>query len=55
MATLSMEPRNQITTLHNYNHSVLPLIQSAVGILLDSRNDATASKPDVARVTTVLK
>ena len=55
MATLSMEPRNQITTLHNYNHSVLPLIQSVVGVLLDSRNDATASKPDVARVTAVLK
>ena len=53
MAMLSMEPRKQITTLHN--NSVSSLIRLAVGILLDFRNAATASKPDVACVTTVLK
>ena len=31
------------------------LIKSAVGILLDTRNAATISKPNVACVTTVLK
>ena len=35
--------------------TVLPLIQSVVGILLDSRNVETASKPNVLCVTTVLK
>ena len=34
---------------------VSPLIQSAVGILFDSRNVAAASKPNFAHVTTVLK
>ena len=32
-----------------------PLIQSAIGILLDSRNAATAIKPNVALDITVLK
>ena len=35
--------------------TVSPLIQSVVGILLDSRNVATASKPNITHVTTVLK
>ena len=35
--------------------TVLPLIHSAVGILLDSRNVATASKPNITCVTTILK
>ena len=33
----------------------IPLIQSAVGILLDSINATTASKPNVVCTTTVLK
>ena len=53
MAMLSMKPRKWIITLHN--HYSLTLIQSAVGILLDSRNAETASKPNVVRVTTILK
>ena len=53
MAMLSMEPRKQITTLHN--NSISSLIRLAVGILLNSRNAATASKLDVACVTNVLK
>ena len=32
---------------------VSPLIQSAVGILLDSRNASTVGKPTVACVTTI--
>ena len=35
--------------------TVLPLIQSVVGVLLDSRNAETASKPNVICATTVLK
>ena len=35
--------------------TVSSLIQSAVGISLDSRNAATASKPNFAYVTTILK
>ena len=35
--------------------TVLPLIQSLVGILLDSSNAETASKPNFIHVTTVLK
>ena len=47
----SLESRSSsITTI-----TVSPLIQSAVSILLDSRNATTASKPNVACVTTFLK
>ena len=47
----SLESRSSsITTI-----TVSPLIQSAVRILLDSRNAATVSKPNVACVTTFLK
>ena len=51
MVTLSMEPRKRIITLHN--NFVTPLIHSAVGILLDSKNAATASKPNVAHVSII--
>ena len=56
MVTLSMEPRKQIITLHNKSTiTVSPLIQSAIGISLDSRDTAAASKPNVARVIPILK
>ena len=54
MVKLSMEPMKRIITLHN-NYCLISLIQSPVGILLDSRNAATAGKPNVACVTMVLK
>ena len=37
------------------NNYSLPLIHSAIGILLDSRNAGTASKANVIQATTVLK
>ena len=49
MAILSLEPRQQIITLHN-NFTVSFFIQSAVGILLDTRNAAAASKPNVTYI-----
>ena len=49
IATLSVKPRKWITTLHN-NYCL-----TSVDKLLDSRNAATASKPNVALLTTVLK
>ena len=52
MATRFMEPRKRIITLYN-NYCFTSLIQSAVGILLNSRNAAIASKPIVACGTTV--
>ena len=54
MATLSIEPiesgSSPCTTI-----TVSPIIQSAVGILLYTRNAATASKLNVVRVINVLK
>ena len=52
MAMLSMEHRKQFITIYI---TVSPLIQSALGKLLDTRNAATASKPNITGVTTVLK
>ena len=46
---LSMEPRKQIITI--YSNTVSPLIESAVGMLLDSSNVTTASKPNVIHAT----
>ena len=41
---------------HHPTHQILSsLIQSAVGILLDNRNAATGSKPNIACITTVLE
>ena len=40
MATLSMEHRKRIITIHN-NYTVSLVIQTAVSILLDTRNAAT--------------
>ena len=54
IAMLSMEPRKQNMTITN-NYYLTPLIQSAIGITLDSTNAATASKPNVACVATILK
>ena len=55
MAMLSMEPRKWILTTQPFTIiTVSPLIQSAVDILLDSRNAAITSKPNVAYVTTIL-
>ena len=53
MVMLSMEPRKRIIMhpLQNF----LTFIQSAVDILFDSRNAATAWKLNVACVTIVLK
>ena len=48
-ATICMKPRKQIITLHN-NHCLISFIQSAIGLLLDSRNAPTASKPNCACV-----
>ena len=45
MATLSMEPRNWIITHYSNTITGSPLIQVAVGMLRDSRNVSTASKP----------
>ena len=53
ISILSVEPGKWIIILHNKYCS--PLIQSAVDILLDSRNIATANKSNVASVTTILE
>ena len=45
MATLSMQPRNWIITHYSNTITGSPLIQVAVGMLLDSRNVSTANKP----------
>ena len=54
MTTLSIEPikskSSPCTAI-----TVSPLIQSAVSILLYTRNAATASKPNVVRAITILK
>ena len=55
IVTLSMELRKCISSPFTTIITVLPLIQSAIGILLDSRNAATASKPNVICATTNLK
>ena len=56
MVTLSMEPRKRIITLQQ-QLSLSHLLFNQLQILLDARNAATASKPNVARtrVTIVLK
>ena len=52
MVTLSMEPRKQIITLHkNY---CLTSYSISCRHIVDSRNVATAGKPNVACVTTIL-
>ena len=53
MAMLSMEPKNGSSPFTAI--TVSPLIQSAVGILLDSRNAAATKKPNIACVTIILK
>ena len=54
MVMLSMEPRKWIITLHN-SYCLTSYSISFIGIFLDNRNAAIASKPNVAQVTTVLK
>ena len=51
MLSMDLESRSSLFT----TIAVSTLIQLAVGILLDTRNAATASKPNVAHVTIVLK
>ena len=53
MAMLSMEHKCELSSFTTF--TVSPLILLAVGILLDTRIAATASKPNVACVTTILK
>ena len=48
MVTLSMEPRSEPLLFTII--TVSPVIQSALGILLDSRNAAISSKPNVLHV-----
>ena len=54
IATSSIEPiksrSSPCTTI-----TISPLIQSAVRIVIFTRNAVTASKPNVVRVTTILK
>ena len=56
MVTLSTEPRKRIITLQPQQQLILShLLFNQLQILLDARNAATASKPNVARVTIILK
>ena len=53
MAMLNMEPKSGSSPFTTNTAS--PPIQSAIGILLNSRNAATTSKLNVIYVTTALK